>query len=158
MRGNRFLDEFQPEPADVAICGSMTHKDQWELVAETLRSAGLSVHTPMVEDGVDWDSFTEDEAIAKKRYYIDRHIANISASSAVLVCNYEKNNEPGYVDANVLMEMTAAYIYGKPLYIMQRPETSLNSKSLEVNALGSILLENGVDDLIKILKEGENDD
>lgn len=155
---NRFVDEFNPGPADVAIGGSMAHKDQWNLVAEVLREAGFSVHTPAVEEGVDWSSFTEGEAVAKKRYYIDRHLANISASRVTLACNYEKNDEPGYVGANVLMEMTAAYIYGKQTFILQRPDTDLNSKSLEINALGAILLEGGVEELIQILRKGGSDD
>lgn len=151
---NRFIDEFRPSFADIALCGSMSHKNKWLAVAKELIDEGFSVHLPHVAEDVNWDELTEVEAIAKKRHYVDRHFANIAASSVVLVCNYEKNGEPGYIGANVLIEMAAAYIYDKPIYILQRPELNLNSKSLEINALGAIVLDNGVVSLIDILKKG----
>ena len=152
---NRFLREFDPKSADVALCGSMAHKAQWLEITNVLRQAGMTVYTPAVEEGIDWAAFTEDEAVAQKKHYIDRHIANIMVSTVTLVCNYEKNGEPGYVGANVLMEMTAAYVLGKPIYILNRPETSLYSKSLEINALGATTLDGNIHKLIDILKEGE---
>lgn len=34
---SRFIDEFQPAPTDVALCGSMTHKQLWLPMIDELR-------------------------------------------------------------------------------------------------------------------------
>lgn len=157
MMSDRFVEQYKPAPADVAICGSMTYMDKMLDAARALELAGLSSHTPTIEEGVDWSSFSEAEALAQKKHYIDLHLANIAVSDCLLICNYEKDGELGYVGANTLMEMTAGYIYDKPIYMLEKPDTDLNSKTLEINALGAVYLAGGVDELITILSKEDND-
>ena len=153
----QLVNQYNPDLVDVTICGSMAHQEKFAAVARTLEAAGLRVRVPAIEENVDWLSFTEDQALAKKKDYMDRHFANIARSRAVLVCNYEKNNEPGYIGANTLMEMAVAYVSGVPIYLLEKPDGSINSKALEVAALGGIVLPDGdVKGLIDVLKQGED--
>ena len=94
--------------------------------------------------------------LAKKKDYMDRHFANIARSRAVLVCNYEKNNKPGYIGVNTLMEMTVAYISGVPTYLLEKPGGGVSTGAPEIAALGGIVLPDGdVAGLIDVLKQGE---
>ncbi len=157
MRIAQLINQYNPDLVDVTICGSMAHQEKFTAAARTLEAAGLRVRVPAIEENVDWLSFTEDQALAKKKDYMDRHFANIARSRAVLVCNYEKNNEPGYIGANTLMEMAVAYVSGVPIYLLEKPDGSINSKALEVAALGGIVLPDGdVAGLIDVLKQGED--
>jgi len=157
MRIAQLINQYNPDLVDVTICGSMAHQEKFTAAARTLEAAGLRVRVPAVEENVDWLSFTEDQALAKKKDYMDRHFANIARSRAVLVCNYEKNNEPGYIGANTLMEMAVAYVSGVPIYLLEKPDGGVNTKAPEVAALGGIVLPNGdVAGLIDVLKQGED--
>ena len=157
MRIAQLINQYNPDLVDVTICGSMAHQEKFTAAARTLEAAGLRVRVPAIEENVDWLSFTEDQALAKKKDYMDRHFANIARSRAVLVCNYEKNNEPGYIGANTLMEMAVAYVSGVPIYLLEKPDGGINSKALEVAALGGIVLPDGdVAGLIDVLKQGED--
>ena len=157
MRIAQLINQYNPDLVDVTICGSMAHQEKFTAAARTLEAAGLRVRVPAIEENVDWLSFTEDQALAKKKDYMDRHFANIARSRAVLVCNYEKNNEPGYIGANTLMEMAVAYVSGVPIYLLEKPDGGINSKALEVAALGGIVLPDGdVKGLIDVLKQGED--
>lgn len=153
----QLVNRYNPDLVDVTICGSMAHQEKFTAAARTLEAAGLRVRVPAIEENVDWLSFTEDQALAKKKDYMDRHFANIARSRAILVCNYEKNNKPGYIGANTLMDMAVAYVSGVPIYLLEKPDGSINSKALEVAALGGIVLPNGdVAGLIDVLKQGED--
>ena len=157
MRIAQLINQYNPDLVDVTICGSMAHQEKFTAAARTLEAAGLRVRVPAIEENVDWLSFTEDQALAKKKDYMDRHFANIARSRAVLVCNYEKNNEPGYIGANTLMEMAVAYVSGVPIYLLEKPDGSINSKAPEIAALGGIVLPDGdVAGLIDVLKQGED--
>lgn len=153
----QLVNRYNPDLVDVTICGSMAHQEKFAAVAQTLEAAGLRVRVPAIEEGVDWLSLTEDRALAKKKDYMDRHFANIMRSRAVLVCNYEKNNKPGYIGVNTLMEMTVAYVSGVPMYLLEKPGGGVNTKAPEIAALGGIVLPDGdVAGLIDVLKQGED--
>lgn len=156
MRIAQLVNQYNPDLVDVTICGSMAHQEKFAAVARTLKAVGLRVRVPAVEKDINWSSLAEDQALAKKKDYMDRHFANIMRSRAVLVCNYEKNNEPGYIGANTLMEMTVAYVSGVPMYLLEKPDGGVNTKAPEIAALGGIVLPNGdVAGLIDVLKQGE---
>ncbi len=156
MRIAQLVNQYNPDLVDVTICGSMAHQEKFAAVARTLKAVGLRVRVPAAEKDINWSSLAEDQALAKKKDYMDRHFANIMRSRAVLVCNYEKNNEPGYIGANTLMEMTVAYVSGVPMYLLEKPDGGVNTKAPEIAALGGIVLPNGdVAGLIDVLKQGE---
>ena len=80
----------------------------------------------------------------------------ILRARAILVCNYEKNNKPGYIGVNTLMEMTVAYISGVPTYLLEEPDGGVSTKAPEIAALGGIVLPDGdAAELIDVLKQGE---
>ena len=152
----QLVNQYNPDLVDVTICGSMAHQEKFGAVARTLEAAGLRVRVPAIEENVDWSSLAEHQMLAKKKDYMDRHFANIARSRAVLVCNYEKNNEPGYIGANTLMEMTVAYISGVPTYLLEKPGGGVSTGAPEIAALGGIVLPDGdVAGLIDVLKQGE---
>ena len=152
----QLVNQYNPDLVDVTICGSMAHQEKFAAVARTLEAAGLRVRVPAIEENVDWSSLAEHQMLAKKKDYMDRHFANIARSRAVLVCNYEKNNKPGYIGVNTLMEMTVAYISGVPTYLLEEPDGGVSTKAPEIAALGGIVLPNGdAAELIDVLKQGE---
>ena len=152
----QLVNQYNPDLVDVTICGSMAHQEKFGAVARTLEAAGLRVRVPAIEENVDWSSLAEHQMLAKKKDYMDRHFANIARSRAVLVCNYEKNNEPGYIGANTLMEMAVAYVSGVPTYLLEKPGGGVSTGAPEIAALGGIVLPDGdVAGLIDVLKQGE---
>ena len=156
MRIAQLVNQYNPDLVDVTICGSMAHQEKFAAVARTLEAAGLCVRVPAIEENVDWSSLAEHQMLAKKKDYMDRHFANIARSRAVLVCNYEKNNKPGYIGVNTLMEMTVAYISGVPTYLLEKPGGGVSTGAPEIAALGGIVLPDGdVAGLIDVLKQGE---
>ena len=151
----QLVNQYNPDLVDVTICGSMAHQEKFGAVARTLEAAGLRVRVPAIEENVDWSSLAEHQMLAKKKDYMDRHFANIARSRAVLVCNYEKNNKPGYIGVNTLMEMTVAYISGVPTYLLEKPGGGVSTGAPEIAALGGIVLPDGdVAGLIDVLKQG----
>jgi len=115
----QLVNQYNPDLVDVTICGSMAHQEKFAAVAQTLEAAGLRVRVPAIEEGVDWLSLTEDRALAKKKDYMDRHFANIMRSRAVLVCNYEKNNEFCIVYGMFFSFNTAVYAVAKVNPVIQ---------------------------------------
>jgi hypothetical protein len=45
------------------------------------------------------------------------HFKKVLDSDAILVTNFEKNGVEGYIGGNVLMEITLAFHYKKPIFI-----------------------------------------
>lgn len=100
----------------ICICGSMAFIDEMEAIAEVLRKAGYAVATPVREESsTNWNSLSEAESLARKKHYIDGHLATIKQSDLVLLANYSKNGIDGYIGANSLMEAAFAYALGVPV-------------------------------------------
>lgn len=135
---NRFVEEFQPERTDIAICGSMSHKGLWVPIIERLRESGLSVSTPELSEARDWSTFTDEEIVDEKGRLIRRHFANIATASAVLIANFEKNGTPNYIGSNTFLEMCAGFIYEKPIYLLNPVPRQDNYE--EILALEPIVL------------------
>lgn len=142
---SRFIDEFHPEPTDIAICGSMVHKDLWLPIIDKLRAAGYTVSTPDLSETRDWSSLTEDEIVIQKSKLVRRHVANIETAKAVLIANFDKNGIENYIGANTFLEMCVGFAYEKPIYLYN-PVPKQNGYE-EILALEPIVL-NG--DLTKI--------
>ncbi len=61
----------------------------------------------------------------KKTGFIRGHFPKIEQADAILVLNYEKHGQQGYVGGNVLIEMGVAFYLGKPIYLLNDvPEQS----------------------------------
>lgn len=148
---DRFVEEFQPYPSDVAICGSMAHKEQWLKVIEALRANGLIVSTPDLNEKNDWSSFSDEEIVKQKGWLIRRHLANIATAKAVLICNYDKNGTKNYIGSNSFLEMGAAFVYGKPVFLLNGIPDQANRE--EILALEPTVLNGDVNVLIEEVKK-----
>jgi hypothetical protein len=144
---DRFVEEFHPEPSDVAICGSMTQKNEWLKIIDELRKQGLRVSTPSLNETIDWSAFSEKQIIEKKGWLVRRHFANIATSKALLICNYDKNDAKNYIGSNTFLEMGAGFMYGKPTYVLNAVPDQENRE--EILALEPIQLNGNLDKLIK---------
>ncbi len=144
---DRFIEEFNPEPNDVTICGSMAHKSKWLHIVDTLRSHDLVIATPDLSEETDWSALNDNQIIERKGWLVRRHLANIAAAKAVLICNYEKKGVDNYIGSNCFLEMGAAFIYGKPLYILNGIPNQDNRE--ELLALAPVVLNGEIDDFVK---------
>ena len=127
---NRFVKEFEPEPTDIAICGSMAHMSQWLPVIDELRKMGYSVSTPDLTEKTDWSKISDADTIVQKGRLVRRHIANISTAKAVLIANFEKNGIENYIGSNTFLEMGAAFIFEKPIYLLNPVPHQANREEL----------------------------
>lgn len=135
---NRFVEEFKPQRTNIAICGSMAHKDLWLPIIDQLRTNGLTVSTPELSEARDWSKFTDDRILLEKGALIRRHFANIATADAVLIANFEKNGIENYVGSNTFLEMCAGFIYDKPIYLLNPVPKQDNYE--EILALEPIVL------------------
>ncbi len=114
---NRFLEEFGSELSDIVICASISHKDKWLKVADDLRGLGYSVETPDISEKDDWSKMAQEQIADQQAYLIRQHLAKISASKAILVYNDFKNGVEHYVGGSTFMEMSAAFVLDKPIFL-----------------------------------------
>ena len=56
---------------------------------------------------------------------MDANFKKVIESDAILVVNKRKNGLKGYVGGNTLIEMTVAYLYKKPIFLLQKPDKKL---------------------------------
>jgi hypothetical protein len=64
------------------------------------------------------------------------HFDKVVWSDAILVLNYDKNNIPGYVGANTLMEMGLAFHYKKKIFLLKSvPQISYQEEILGMHPI-----------------------
>ena len=148
---DRFVDEFKPRPTDVAVCGSMAYKERWIEIIGKLRAEGLTVSAPDLSENSDWSAFSDEEVVRKKGWLIRRHFANIASAKVVLICNYDKNDTKGYVGGNCFLEMGAAFVYGKPVFLLGGVPEQDNRE--EILALEPVVLNGDLNGLIEEVKK-----
>ncbi len=142
---SRFIDEFNPEPTDIALCGSIAHKELWLPIIDELRTMGYSVSTPDLSERHDWSSYSDEEVIRNKGRLVRRHIANIERSKVVLAMNYDKHGIDNYIGSNTFLEMGIGFFLEKPIYLYNPVPKQDNYE--EILALEPIILKG---DLTKI--------
>ncbi len=64
-------------------------------------------------------------------------MVKIPGVDAILVVNDEKNGVPGYIGANVLMEMGLAFYLNKPIYVLNSvsPDTPAFEEIIGMNSI-----------------------
>ncbi|HSW90345.1 MAG TPA: hypothetical protein VLH19_05770 [Patescibacteria group bacterium] len=87
-----------------------------------------------------WQVFTPDfsekaNTNTSKREYINNHFFRIHKADSILVVNIRKKNIQGYIGSNVLLEIGAAHILGKMIYILN--DLGAQGCTEEVTALTS---------------------
>ena len=106
----------------ISICGSMSFMDEMEAIASSLAALGCEAMTPIREErNFDWSNLADADLVALKKSFIDRHLAKIRRSDAVLIANFPKHNIDGYVGPNTLMEAAFAHALSVPIIFLFDP-------------------------------------
>lgn len=118
----------------ITLCGSITFIDEMLELEKRLAALGHEIKLPLPEL-VDKNG----EALSVKDFYSQRkeakaddawvweekakaihaHFDKVVWSDAILVLNYDKNNIPGYIGANTLMEMGLAFHLRKKIFLLK---------------------------------------
>ena len=79
------------------------------------------------------------------------HFASIIKGDAVLILNYEKHGQPGYIGGNVLMEMGLALQFKKPIFILN-PMTPNSPFEEEILGMQPVFLNGSLELITETLK------
>ena len=134
----------------ITICGSAKFIERMKEVRGELESLGHEVKLPPLEieneagemiPVTEYYALRHAEADAepaddswiwkRKGEEIHKHFAKIEWADVVLVVNEEKNEIPGYIGANTLIEMGLAFHLGKKIYLIRQiPDISYKEEIL----------------------------
>lgn len=130
----------------ITLCGSIAFYPEMLEMTRTLASLGHKVKLPMNEiadkDGnmISIEQYYEIRKSGssdtewiwdRKEQAIRIHFEKIEWSDAVLILNYAKNDIPGYIGGNTLVEMGLALHLRKPIYLLNEiPELSYKEEIL----------------------------
>ncbi|MDO8270019.1 MAG: hypothetical protein Q7T54_05130 [Candidatus Levybacteria bacterium] len=143
----------------IAVCASASHYSKLEELRNRLKKLGYKVILPktarkMIKSG-DFETskhkvwFKDKSAYKIKTQLIKAHLKEIEKCDAILVTNYEKNGLQGYIGGNVLIEMAAAFMGKKPIFILNPIDDELGIKE-EIYGLNSIFIDGNLD----LIKDG----
>ena len=137
----------------IALGWSCTFAKEMQQAQKELENQGHEVYATQ-----DLDAYANDESIKQNfeqelkisiEYDIIRSFfKKIEKSDSFLILNYEKNNIPGYLGANVLMEIGVAYYLNKKIFLLN-PVDKNQKYALEIAIINPTILNN---DLTKIPK------
>ncbi len=137
----------------IVLCSSANFYEHACQIADELEAKGYKVVLPETAvtmrktgnyNAADYRTWHVDpNDYHKKSYLMDTHFKEIEKGDAILVVNDEKHGEPGYIGANVLMEIALAYWLKKPIFVLNPvPETSRVYE--EVVGVGAKILDGDV--------------
>ncbi len=140
----------------ITICSSGSfYKDVLEIEMR-LKELGFQIKIPKTANIMKrtgnfnishYKTWFEDPSHYKiKTKLMDEHFKKVLESDAILVVNNKKNGLSGYIGGNVLMEMTLAYHYKKPIFLLNPIDDKSNIKE-EILGMNAIVIGN---DLQKI--------
>lgn len=136
----------------ITICGSIAFYDEMCTTKDALKDFGHEVKLPPAEvpdeNGrpipvaeyyrIRKEQVNPDDSWVwrNKKTAIKTHFDKIDWSDAILVLNYAKNDVPGYIGANTLMEMGLALHLDKPIFLLhQIPELSYKEEILGMHPI-----------------------
>jgi hypothetical protein len=134
----------------IVICSSASFYEKLFDIQKILRKRGFKVVLPItayrmkrnknfdVNFYKTWIKNPDD--YSKKREYIDLHFKKIIKGDAILVANFDKKGVKGYIGGNVLMEMTIAYYFKKPIFILN-PIANDSPIQEEIYGINSIFID-----------------
>lgn len=142
---NKIKNEMRSK--NVVICGSMMFYDKMLEISEYLKKRGVSVVIPK-EENVEKETLSEKEFSDFKRKVSNQYLAKIRESStyAILVLNQEKKGIPNYIGANTLVEISMAFCWGRPVYLLNDFYEPLMD---ELTAWNAICLNGSLEQLIQ---------
>ena len=131
----------------ITICGSIAFIDEMLEAKAKLESMGHEVLMPPTElvDGngsrlkskafydIRKNGANDSWVWDLKELSMKKHFKKIEWCDAILILNHDKNNIPGYIGGNTLMEMGLALHLNKKIYmIKETPELSYKEEILGV--------------------------
>lgn len=133
----------------ITICASVSFAKEMLVVEKELKKLGFQVKIPktakMMKRNNNFDVsfyktwYKNKNDYKKKRIFMEDHFKKVIAADAILIVNHLKNNIPGYIGGNTLMEMTIAFHYKKPIFIYNPISEELNIKE-EIYGLSPIFI------------------
>lgn len=134
----------------ITICSSGSHYKNAVDIEKSLKMLGFKVLIPntakVMKENNNFDInlyktwFKDKKNYFKKTKYMEDHFKKVIKADAILVTNFEKNGIKGYIGGNVLMEMTIAFHYKKPIFIYNDIAEDLNIKE-EVYGLNPVFID-----------------
>lgn len=85
-----------------------------------------------------------EELLETKKQLMDEHIDKIKNSDAILVLNFDKPKNRGYVGGNSFLEMGVAYALAKKVFIWKKPSNTLPYYE-EIMAMRPIIIEENLE-------------
>lgn len=140
------------------MCSSASfYKDLFPIQA-TLKKLGYKVILPSTANAMkrknnfDVDShktwYKNPKDYHKKRALMDAHFKKIIKGDAILVANFNKNGVKGYIGGNALMEITLAYFFNKPIFILNDITKDCSIRE-EIYGVNPVFLKGNLDYLDK---------
>lgn len=138
----------------ITICSSAQFFEEAIGIEKELKKLGFKVKLPktayiMKKTGnfnvsayKTW--FKNKKDYKKKTELIRDHFKKVIEADAILVLNKKKNNIPGYIGGNTLMEMAIAFHFQKPIFIYNDIDDGLNFME-EVYGLKPIFINGNLD-------------
>lgn len=122
-----YTSDMKKSKKIITICASAAHYRQVLVIEKELKKLGFAVKIPNTANIMrrtnDFDVshyktwYKNKEDYIKKTKLIQAHFKKVLTADAILVVNFEKHGLQGYIGGNVLMEMTLAFYFKKPIYI-----------------------------------------
>jgi diphthamide synthase subunit DPH2 len=137
----------------ITICASASHYKNVLEIEKILKKMGFAVKIPSTANRMKRSGnfevtfyktwYKNKKDYAKKTKFMQEHFGKVINSDAILVVNFEKNKIAGYIGGNVLMEMTLAFHYKKPIFIYNDITEDLGIKE-EIFGLNPIFLKSNL--------------
>lgn len=142
----------------IVLCASVSFYKQVVEVRDALSRQGYTVLIPDVAQRMHDDGnysvsaqktwYQDPTQFVKKKKFMDDHFEKIAKSDAILVVNEVKNDVPGYIGGNVLMEIAIAYYLGKYIFLLH-PVVSKLPLYEEIMGINPVVLNGDVSQLAK---------
>ncbi|MBI3260885.1 hypothetical protein HYZ64_00745 [Candidatus Berkelbacteria bacterium] len=133
----------------ITICSSAAHYQKVLEIEKELKKMGYKVKVPktarIMGKNNNFDVATHKTWYKNKKDYnkktklMEHHFEKVLESDAILVTNWDKNEMAGYIGGNTLMEMTLAFHYRKPIFILNEISDKLGVME-EVYGLNPIFI------------------
>jgi len=132
---------------EITICGSISETAKMLPIIEKLEQQGHKCFwskgmEKYANGDLEWIKKVKGNHAQIKQDYntIKEYYNFIKNSDCILVCNFYKNNIPGYIGGSALMEIGFAHILDKPIYLLN-PVPELLYKD-EIIAVKPIIINN----------------
>lgn len=121
---------FMKSKKTIVICASASLYEKIIPIENDLKKLGYKVVIPITARRMKRkNDFTLNKSWTKnpndyykKRKLMNLHFKEILKGDLILVANFDKKENKHYIGGNVLMEMTIAYYFKKPIFLLFEPD------------------------------------